>query len=331
MIDIFFVVLPNTVLLDLAGPAEAFRIANQTLSMRKTGEADEKFRLHFVGPQIAVNTSIGLSLAEISPLPKTFNQKAEETWIVLLGLPGTMSTKVMQEPAWLHTRKWLSKTFAPLLLVEGQRQFKLLTVCVGAVIAADAGLLANRQCTSHHELLEKLALIAPTAKVVSNRVFVEDGPIITSAGITAGIDLALHLIARHCGAAVASTVAQVMVAFTRRGPLDPSQSPLLRYRDHIHPAIHRLQDAVCAQPEFDWTSHNMASVACVTQRHLLRLFNAHAGLSPRQYVESVRLSIAEHALSRGASSAKAAEVSGLQNSRKLRDSKKRNASPQSVT
>jgi transcriptional regulator GlxA family with amidase domain len=330
MIDVYFVVLPNTVLLDLAGPAEAFRIANKTVRQQSLQNGVDKFQMHFVGPTSELNSSVGLSLANIRALPKQFNDEAEETWVVLLGLPGDISTKIMQEAAWLSTRKWLTKTVAPLLLSEGQRRFKLMTVCVGALIAADAGLLANRQCTSHHELLERLAQTAPSAVVVSNRVFVEDGPITTSAGITAGIDLALHLIARHCGAAVASTVAQVMVAFTRRGPLDPSQSPLLKYRDHIHPAIHRLQDAVCARPQFEWTSFNMAAIACVTERHLSRLFSTHAGLSPRQYVESVRVAIAEHALGKGASAAKAAELSGLKTPRKLQDSRQRKANSLSI-
>jgi transcriptional regulator GlxA family with amidase domain len=320
MIDVYFVVLPNTVLLDLAGPAEAFRIANKTVRQQTPQPNEDKFQMHFVGPNAELNSSVGLSLTNISELPKYFNDTSEETWVVLLGLPGEMSNKIMQETASLSTRNWLTKIVAPLLLAEGQQRFKLLTVCVGALIAADAGLLANRQCTSHHELLERLAQTAPSARVLSNRVFVEDGPITTSAGITAGIDLALHLIARHCGAAIASTVAQVMVAFTRRGPSDPSQSPLLKYRDHIHPAIHRLQDAVCAQPHFEWSSLNMAATACVTERHLLRLFNTHAGLSPREYVENVRIAIAQHALGKGASAAKAAEVSGLKSVRRLRDS-----------
>jgi transcriptional regulator GlxA family with amidase domain len=192
-----------------------------------------------------------------------------------------------------RTRRWLSKVLAPNLLAPNQRNFKLLSVCVGAILAADAGLLAHRQCTTHHEILDELATLSPTSKVLSNRVFFEDGPIISSAGITAGIDLALHLIATQCGAAVASTVAQVMVAFTRRGPLAPSQSPLLKYRDHIHPAVHRVQDAVCANPTLPWTTADMAIVGFVTQRHLLRLFTEKC---PCTKLRSVPRSFAQHTL-----------------------------------
>jgi transcriptional regulator GlxA family with amidase domain len=317
MIDVLFIVLPHTVLLDLAGPAEAFRIANQT-------ESSAQFRMRFIGPDQQINSSVGIGLSNIEPLPKQFDPAAEQTWVVLLGLPGKSADEVMKQPAWLVTRQWLGKVFAPKLLASDQKSFKLLSVCVGAILAADAGLLAHRQCTTHHEILDQLASLAPSAKVISNRVFVEDGPIISSAGITAGIDLALHLIANVCGAAVASTVAQVMVAFTRRGPLDPSNSPLLKYRDHIHPAVHRVQDAICADPTLPWSTGDMAKIGFVTERHLLRLFTEFAGLSPRQYVETVRVAIAQHALSKGLSNGRAAELSGFNTQRKLSDALRKN-------
>jgi transcriptional regulator GlxA family with amidase domain len=316
MIDVLFVVLPQTVLLDLAGPAEAFRIANQTAKPTTTAP---QFRLRFIGPDKQLTSSVGIGLSNIEALPKQFDARVEQTWVVLLGLPGKSADEVMKQPAWLATRHWLGKVFAPRLLAADQQSFKLLSVCVGAILAADAGLLANRQCTTHHEILDQLAQLAPSAKVISNRVFVEDGPVISSAGITAGIDLALYLIASVCGAAVASTVAQVMVAFTRRGPLDPSQSPLLKYRDHIHPAVHRVQDAICADPTLPWATADMAKIGFVTERHLLRLFTEFAGLSPRQYVETVRVAIAQHALSKGLSNTRAAELSGFNTQRKLSD------------
>jgi transcriptional regulator GlxA family with amidase domain len=321
MIDVLFVVLPHTVLLDLAGPAEAFRIANQTV---KPATSSPQFCLRFIGPDKQLTSSVGIGLSNIEPLPKQFDASAEQTWVVLLGLPGKSAEEVMKQPAWLATRQWLGKVFAPRLLAADQQSFKLLSVCVGAILAADAGLLANRQCTTHHEILDQLASLAPSAKVISNRVFVEDGPVISSAGITAGIDLALHLIATVCGAAVASTVAQVMVAFTRRGPLDPSLSPLLKYRDHIHPAVHRVQDAISADPTLPWTTADMAKIGFVTERHLLRLFTEFAGLSPRQYVETVRVAIAQHALSKGLSNNRAAEISGFNTPRRLSDALRKN-------
>ena len=168
----------------------------------------------------------------------------------MLGRPGHAPEVLRRQRPWLAARDWLARVVAPTLGDDN----KLLTVCVGALLAADAGLVGTRCVTTHHELLDELAQLAPAANVQANRVFVEDGPLLSSAGITAGIDLALHLITRECGPAIASAVAQVMVAFTRRGPQEPQRSPLLAHRDHLHPAVHRVQDAVCAAPGSDWTA-----------------------------------------------------------------------------
>jgi len=310
MIDVLFLVLPDSLLLDIAGPAEAFRLANQHLQRRGRPAA---FRLRYAGPEPQVASSVGVALAGLEALPASLHRP---TWLVLLGRPGDASDVVRRQRAWLAARDWLSRCVAPQL--GAGAQLKLLTVCAGALLAADAGLIGSRRVTTHHELLEGLARMSPGAAVQANRVFVEDGPLLSSAGITAGIDLALHLITQTCGAAVASAVAQVMVAFTRRGPHDPQRSPLLEHRDHLHPAVHRVQDAVCAEPALDWTAERLAQAAHVTPRHLARLFRAHAGLSPRGYVEHVRSALAQHALTRGAAAATAAQIAGFGTPRRLR-------------
>jgi transcriptional regulator GlxA family with amidase domain len=308
VIDVLFLVLPDSLLLDLAGPAEAFRLANQQLRHARRAPA---FRLRFVGPQAEVESSVGLSLSKIATLPVELPPRC---WVVVLGRPGSAPEVVRRQLPWLAARDWLARVVAPRLGDETL----LLTVCVGALLAADAGLVGTRCITTHHELLAELARLAPAARVQANRVFVEDGPLLSSAGITAGIDLALHLITRECGPAVASAVAQVMVAFTRRGPQDTQRSPLLAHRDHLHPAVHRVQDAVCAAPGTDWTAQRLAATAHVTPRHLARLFHEHVQLSPRAYVEHVRRGLAQHALAGGASTADAARLAGFDSPRRLR-------------
>jgi transcriptional regulator GlxA family with amidase domain len=308
MIDVLFLVLPESLLLDLAGPAEAFRLANQQLQRARR---PPMFRMRFVGPLPQVESSVGLSLARIEALPAELPSRC---WVVVLGRPGHAPAVLRHQRPWLTARDWLARVVAPELAHEA----KLLTVCAGALLAADAGLVGTRCVTTHHELLDELARLAPAASVQANRVFVEDGPLLSSAGITAGIDLALHLITRECGPAIASAVAQVMVAFTRRGPQDTQRSPLLAHRDHLHPAVHRVQDAVCAAPGTDWTAQRLAATAHVTARHLARLFHTHVQLSPRAYVEHVRRGLAQHALAGGASSADAARLAGFDNTRRLR-------------
>jgi len=323
MIDVVFIVLPDTLLLDLAGPAEAFRLANQQLVQRGTAPA---FRLRYAGPRAEASTSVGATLAAIEPLPETL---ADPAWVVLLGQPSGCESPLRRPlpRAWTDTRRWLAHTLAPQL----GRGAQLLTVCAGALLAADAGLLAGRRCTTHHEKLAELQALAPAALVQANRVFVIDGPVASSAGVTAGIDLALHLIATECGDAIAAAVAQVMVVFQRRGPDDPELSPLLAGRNHLHPALHRVQDAVAEQPGQTWSLDTMAAVAHVTPRHLSRLFREHVGRSPRDYVEGIRVAIAERALQGGVSTQRAIEAAGIAGSRQWRRLRARRARSAPVT
>lgn len=113
--------------------------------------------------------------------------------------------------------------------------------------------------------MDDLAHIAPSAQVLVNRVWVQDGALLSSAAITAGIDLALHCIAQVCGDAVAANVAQVMVAAGRRSGMAPQQSPLLAWRDHLHPAVHRVQDAVADQTGTGPASTASTAIRCQQQ------------------------------------------------------------------
>jgi transcriptional regulator GlxA family with amidase domain len=320
-IELLFLVLPDTLLLDLAGPAEAFRLANQHLAARGEPPA---FRMRFVGPMPEASSSVGLRLAGLEPLPDALPRRC---WVVLLGRPGLREgIPRMQRSGWMPARHWLSTVVAPALDDAGGAH-RLLTVCVGALLAADAGLVGARSVTTHHELLDGLATLAPQARVCANRVFVVDGPLWSSAGITAGIDLALHCIGDVCGDALAAAVAETMVVFQRRGADDPERSPLLAGRSHLHPAVHRVQNAVCERPREAWDLAALAGVAHVTPRHLARLFKEHAGVSPRDYVEQVRRGLAEQALARGLSTAQALELAGFGNDRQWRRARARRRAP----
>jgi transcriptional regulator GlxA family with amidase domain len=316
-IDVLFLVQPDTLLLDLAGPAEAFRLANQHLQRQGRPPA---FRMRFVGAFMEATTSVGLQVANLEPLPEALPPRS---WVVVLGRPGSHDpTPKIQRQAWMAARHWLAKVVGPAL-DDDAAAHRLLTVCVGALLAADAGLVGRRQLTTHHELLDALARIAPHAQVCANRVFVVDGPLWSSAGITAGIDLALHCVGDACGDAVAAAVAETMVVFQRRGADDPERSPLLAGRSHLHPAVHRVQNAVCERPREPWDVPALAAVAHVTPRHLARLFKTHAGVSPRDYVEQVRRGLAEQALARGLSTPQAIELAGFGSDRQWRRARAR--------
>jgi transcriptional regulator GlxA family with amidase domain len=307
LIDVLFVIAPESMLLDIAGPAEAFRLAN--LHRERRG-LPPRFRLRFSGPEPTVATSVGLPLAELEPLPPRLESP---TWVIVVGQPGAQRFT----PEVAAVTQWLERTLhEPLLAADPPH--RLITVCSGALLAARAGLLAKRRCTTHHELLDALRALAPQAQVIANRVFCCDGPVASSAGITAGIDLALHLIAQDCGEALVAAVAEDMVVYLRRSPFDPEQSPFLVHRRHLHRAVHQVQNAICAEPEHDWNMGALAAVGHVTERHLLRLFMEHAGVSPLQYLRAIRLERARQSIERGSSVTRAAEVAGFRSSLQLR-------------
>lgn len=303
-IDVLFVLLPDTLLLDWAGPAEAFRIANQVRSLR--GEP-ARFKLRFAGPRREATSSVGAVIGELEPLPA---QLPAGCWVVLSGSPtlpqyaDTNATKDIE--------RWLARTR------PGDDDSRLITICSGAVLAARAGLLKHRSATTHHQSLDELSRVAADCKVVSNRVFVNDGSVWSSAGITAGIDLALHLIGLECGPTVAARVAETMVLSVRRSTNDPQISPLLAHRNHLHPAVHRVQDAVSEAPTRNWTLERMARVAHTSSRHLTRLFIEHTGATPLQYLRTVRLALAEMSLRAGHSVTRAAELAGFRSDTQLR-------------
>lgn len=282
-VPVLFVLLPNVLMLDLAGPAEVLRLAAQS-----EGPAAIDFDLQYVSPVPELQTSIGLPLAGLAPLPPSL---APGTLVVLVGSTSKVSKAQRQafESASDTLTQWLQSVFAP----SGQR---LVCVCAGALSAARAGLLDGRQCTTHHALCAALQALAPKARVLENRLYVTDGPVSCSAGVTAGIDLMLHLLAELAGPRLACSVARDMVVYMRRSGADPQLSAWITGRNHLHPAVHRVQDAISAAPCEAWTVTRMADLACTSSRHLARLFHEHVGISPLDYLHTLRITVARELL-----------------------------------
>jgi transcriptional regulator GlxA family with amidase domain len=255
---------------------------------------------------------VGLSLFELESLPESF---AAPTWVVVVGQPaahvGQASAAVASIERWLH------RMLGPHLTMP-DTPHRLVTICSGTLLAAGAGLLNDRQCTTHHELLAALHALAPRAKVIDDCVFLVDGPCASSAGITAGIDLALHLIAQDGGEALASSVARDMVVYLRRSPFEAELSPFLAHRRHLHPVVHAVQATMAAEWKQDWDMASLAAVGHVSERHLLRLFREHAGVSPLHCLETIRLERARKSLERGATVTRAADAAGFQSGLQLR-------------
>jgi transcriptional regulator GlxA family with amidase domain len=270
--DVVFAVLPNVVLLDLAGPSDAFRNANQ--------KVPDSYRLRFVAPTRSIQAAGGLELGALEPLPPTLPDGA---MVVLTGVAG--ESMKLERPETRQVIAWLASGVT--------RNGLLLCVCGGSVVAAKAGLLAGRECTTHFAHIDELRRVEPQARVLDNRIFVEDGSVFTSAGVTAGLDLSLYVIGQQLGPRVAAEVARELVVYLRRSGSDPALSPWVAHRNHLHPAVHRVQDAVVRDPTAAWSSRDLSGVACTSSRNLARLFAEHARCSPLDYVQLIRFAFAK--------------------------------------
>ncbi len=278
VIPVFILVPPDTLLIDIAGPLEVLRYANQ--------EQDRvRFDYRYISTKTRQQTSIGLALDGLEPLPDSLPDNA------LLIISGSLTVgmaEIARQAELKMLKRWLSATV--------RADTKLATICSGALLAAAAGLMEGYQCTTHAECLEELRSLAPTARVLENRLYVEDGNRFSSAGISTGIDLMLHLVGRFASPQAALAAARKMVIYLRRSGQDPQMSPWLSGRNHIHPAIHRAQDAIMADPARDWSLPGLAGIAHLSERHLSRLFREHVGLSVVDYVNLMRVTLAQELL-----------------------------------
>jgi transcriptional regulator GlxA family with amidase domain len=276
-----------------------------------------RFEVEYVGPQSTPQTSIGVSLSGIEPLPKSLKAGS---WVVLAGDVeevmqcagkiggGRTAADAKAEEAIVN---WLKATIRP--------DHKVITICTGAVTLARAGLLDGYACTTHYLSYEELAEIAPKARILENRLYVEDGERYSSAGITAGIDLMLYLVHQCTDQACALAVARYLLVYLRRSGSDPQLSPWLTGRNHIHPAIHRAQDAIAADLTKSWSLAALARVAGASDRHLSRLFHEHVGMGIPEYRNRLRVAYAQELLRETRiDMERVAEQSGFNSTRQLR-------------
>lgn len=299
MRTVLFAILPEVVLLDVAGAGEAFRIAER--------EAPGSYKLRFVSTQPRVRAAVGLHLDQLEPLP---SRVPDGSIIVVTGV--TTRGLRLESAATMALVSWLKRTME-------NETVTLISVCAGALLAAKAGVLEGRECTTHHEHIDDIKRLEPSATVHANRIFVEDGRIFTSAGVTAGLDLALYVIGQQLGHQVVAAVARDLVVYMRRSGGDPQLSPWLMHRNHVHPVLHRVQDAILKDPAGQWSAARLASVACMSARNLARLFAEHAGCSPLDYVQRLRVALARELVANSElAMERVAEKAGFSSAHQLR-------------
>jgi transcriptional regulator GlxA family with amidase domain len=172
------------------------------------------------------------------------------------------------------------------------RTRRLGSICTGAFYLAHAGLLSGRQATSHWRYLQRLADTFPDISVQRDPIFVRDGQIYTSAGITAGIDLALALVEADCGHAVSQAVARDLVVFLQRQGDQPQLSTALAMRMADRDPIRSLQQWVPDNLQSVARVEDMAAYVHMSPRNFTRLFKQQTGMTPGEYLRRIRIEAA---------------------------------------
>jgi transcriptional regulator GlxA family with amidase domain len=188
---------------------------------------------------------------------------------------------------------------------------RVASVCTGAFLLAEAGVLKGRGAATHWRHADRLRRDYPDVNVHPDAIFVRSGTVLTSAGVSAGIDLALALVEDDHGAQLAREVAQEMVVFMRRPGGQSQFSARLALPTEPTGPLRDVVDTVTTDPAGPHTVEALARRAGVSARHLNRMFSQELGTSPSRFVEVSRVEAAQQFLVRGASVSAAAQASGF--------------------
>ncbi|MFD9291895.1 GlxA family transcriptional regulator [Streptomyces sp. NPDC060030] len=256
--------------LDVSGPAEVFAGAS-----RFPGVSYDLRTASLDGAPVRCSSGLTLvpdgALAD-APVPD------------LLIVPGGAGTRTPSPDLidWLRT--------------HGPRAGQLVSVCTGALLLAEAGQLDGHRVTTHWSVCETLARTYPAVRVDPDPIFVRDGRLATSAGVTAGIDLALVLVEEEHGREVALTVARHLVVFLRRPGNQAQFSAQLTAQTAVREPLRGVQHWITEHPDADLSVEALAARAGLSPRHFARAFRTETGLTPGRYVERVRLEQARRLL-----------------------------------
>ncbi|MBT1090450.1 GlxA family transcriptional regulator [Streptomyces sp. Tu102] len=263
---VLFVLFDAVQSLDVTGPLEVFMGAEQ--------HAPGTYRIRTASLDgVPVRTSSGLTLVPDQALDDPLDAHT-------LVVPGGQGTRT-PDPALVG---WLRE--------HGPRAERLVSVCTGAILLAVAGLLDGRRATTHWAYCDKLARDHPDVEVDPDPIYVRDGHVATSAGVTSGIDLALALVEEDLGREVALGIARHLVVFLRRPGNQAQFSAQLAAQTAQREPLRDVQRWITEHPDADLTVESLATRASLSPRHFARAFQTETGMTPGRYVDRVRL---EHA------------------------------------
>ena len=272
-----FAIPPSVHLLDFGGPAQVFYEA-----LDEGAALELKFVSLHQGNSGAAS-SCGVEFANLTDY-NTVSLKQGD----IIFVPG-LAFNLLQDNAFLDS----TRGFLEWMIEQYHNGATICSICTGAFLLAESGLLNGKECTTHWKYLKQLQEQYKMVNMVSNRLFVESDNIFTSAGVASGIDLALYILEKRYGSLFASKIAREIVIYFRRAGNDPQLSIFLKYRNHLEDRIHTVQEWMTHHFNEKFTMDHLAERVNTSPRHLTRLFKETTGITISQYAEKLRI---EHAV-----------------------------------
>lgn len=271
---IYFYIPKQLHLLDLSGVLQVFQEAN---------DLGSDYQFKFISHDAQVQTSAGLIFTAVEPFDK-FTPSSKD----LVFVPGFDQHQKISIEQYNDFFLWLHQA--------AEKGVVISSICTGAFLLAEAGLLNNRECTTHWRYVDQLAKDFPKLDVQKNILFTQDENIYTSAGIVTGIDLALFLIENLHGAQLAADVAKDLVVYKRRVGSDSQESVYLQNRSHHDERIHLVQDWIVQNLNKPSTIEFLAEMARISSRNLTRIFKKKTGMTIANYRNKLRIEKAQNLL-----------------------------------
>jgi transcriptional regulator GlxA family with amidase domain len=299
-IKTIFVILPKVHLIDLAGPVQVFYEANQF---------GASFEIGYCGISGTTVSQQGLAFMQIPSFQNQLLSLGDYLFICGIDFQSISDGQLKEGYGEFFT--WLQE--------QHRKGVNVCSVCSGTYVLAASRLLELKTCTTHWKCIGHLKKAYPGIRVVNDQLFVKDGNMYTSAGMTSGIDMALYIVEEHFGPVITSKVAREMVVFLRRSGSETQNSIYLDYRTHIHPAVHQVQDHLIQHASHKNPIEDLAAMVNMSERNLTRLFRKHTGISIIEFKTRCRLAYAETLLSHpGYTIDNIAHQCGFANGRQLR-------------
>jgi transcriptional regulator GlxA family with amidase domain len=290
---VVIIVFDDVTMLDVAGAGEVFAEANRF-------GADYQIKIASVDGR-DVRTSIGIRLGVTDSVASI---EAADT--VLVAGSDDMPARAI-DPELVEAVK----------SVAGRTR-RVASICTGSFILAQAGLLSGRRATTHWRNVRSFARAFPDITVEPDAIFVRDGDVYTSAGVSSGIDLALALVEEDYGTELVRDVARWLVVYLKRAGGQSQFSSLIEANPPAQSALRVVTDAIAADPGADHSVRTLAARASLSTRQLTRLFRSELGTTPADYVEMVRIDAARAALDAGRSVTETAHLAGFGSTETLR-------------